>query len=301
MAVLGQEPRSVLQSWISALRVHQWSKNLLIFVPLFLGHRAGDVGAVVQTALAFLTFNVVTSATYIVNDLADLSADRQHDTKRFRAFASGRLPAWQGVVASLAMLAVGFAAAAKLSLPFAGATAAYLVMTVAYSIQFKRIAMADVSIVAALFTMRIVAGIVLLDLPMSPWMLSFSAFFFFSLALAKRHGELMSAKAGGKEEIPGRGWRASDWPLTLALGLATGAASIVIMLLFVWQEAAVTGAYHRPDWLYVEPAVVSLWLQRVWLLSNRTELSDDPVVFALKDKLSYALGAIAAVALMVAL
>ncbi|TCU31322.1 UbiA family prenyltransferase [Rhizobium azibense] len=298
---ISPEKRNLVKDWLSELRIHQWSKNLLIFAPLLLGHLAGDFHAVLRTGVAFVAFGFIASATYIINDLADLEADRVHATKRFRAIAAGKISVKKGFLASIFLLAAGIGLALLLDPQFALAVLVYLALTLVYSFHFKRCAVLDVTVIAALFTMRIVMGQVLNDLAYSPWLLSFSAMFFFSLSLAKRHVEAMRACSEGKQSIKGRGYLPDDWPLTLGYGLASASASIVIMLLFVGLEARVTQAYHHPAWLYVAPAGVFIWLQRIWFLSHRMDLHEDPIVFALKDKASYLIGAFVALAFALAL
>ncbi|BAB54997.1 nodulation protein; NoeC (plasmid) [Mesorhizobium japonicum MAFF 303099] len=297
---ISPENTNPVKDWLFELRVHQWSKNVLIFVPLFLGHIAGDLHAVLRTIVAFVAFGLIASATYIINDLADLEADRAHATKRFRAIAAGRISVINGFLASIFMLGAGIGVALLLHPQFALAVAAYLVLTLAYSFRLKRYALLDVTVIGALFTLRIVMGQVLNDLAFSPWLLSFSAMFFFSLSLAKRHVEAMRACSKGRDAIKGRGYLPDDWPLTLGYGLASASASIVIMLLFIALEARATQEYHNPAWLYVAPAGVFMWLQRIWLLSHRMGLHDDPIVFALKDKTSLLIGAIIALAFALA-
>jgi 4-hydroxybenzoate polyprenyltransferase len=301
VATVTEEKTSVLHDWLSELRLHQWTKNLLIFVPLFLGHIAGDLQAVARTVAAFFAFGLVASATYLINDLADLAADRLHPTKRFRAVAAGRIPVAQPAFASVVMVFMGLVAGFALKPAFAGVMGAYLLLTLAYSFHLKRTPMVDVAAIGALFTLRVVMGTVLNDLALSPWLISFSAYFFFSLSLAKRHVEVMRASSRNLEMVRGRGYLSADWPLTLGFGISAALASIIIMLLFVAESAAQSGVYTAPQWLYVAPACVFLWVQRIWLLSHRMELEDDPVVFALKDPQSYFLGAIIAVAFVLAL
>ena len=286
------EQTSPLKDWLGELRLHQWAKNVLLFVPLLLGHIASDIGADFRTVIAFFAFGLVASATYVINDLADLGADRQHPTKRFRALAAGRIPVAQGVAAAAGLLIIGFTVALILKLAFAAAMAIYFVLTLAYSFRLKSVPLLDVAVIGALFTLRVVMGTVLNGLAVSPWLISFSAFLFFSLSLAKRHVEIMRAQRDGLRKIPGRGYRREDWPLTLGFGVATAMASIVIMLLFVGENNGAATAYASPQWLYVAPVCVFIWVLRIWLLSHRMELDDDPVAFALKDYPSYALGAI---------
>jgi 4-hydroxybenzoate polyprenyltransferase len=290
-----------LTAWVRALRLHHWSKNLFVFVPVLLGHVYSDPAKVLAVAAAFLILGVLVSAGYLINDLADVEADRQHKSKRHRPFASGRLSPRAGIAVAALLIAVAFAGALALSRGFAGLLLAYFVLALAYSLWLKTIALLDVAAIAAMLTLRIAAGAAVLGTGQSAWLLSFSAAFFLSLALAKRHAELMQAALTAPGPIAGRGFRSEDWPLTLAFGVGAGLASIVIMLLYLANDAAPSGFYPHQGWLYAVPGVVLIWLMRVWVVSHRRELHDDPVIFALKDPASLAFGAVVAVAFMMAL
>ncbi|HKS54362.1 MAG TPA: UbiA family prenyltransferase [Steroidobacteraceae bacterium] len=296
-----QRSSNPAQAWRRALRAHQWAKNLLLFVPLFVGHAFGDPRAIASSALGFALLCLLSSATYIVNDLADLEADRAHATKRLRPFASGALKIIHGLIAAPLMIAVALAGAVALSPPFAGTLLAYLVLTTAYSFGLKRVALLDVFVIGILFTLRIVMGAEVAGLTHSAWLLSFALAFFISLALSKRHGEVMRAASADAGEIAGRGYRGSDWAVTLSFGIGIGLVSIVIMLLYMTNDAAPSGFYHAPGLLYAIPALLTLWLMRIWLLSNRMLLHDDPVVFALRDAASLSLGLAVAVSFYLAL
>jgi 4-hydroxybenzoate polyprenyltransferase len=284
--------RPTWRTWLRALRVHQWTKNVLIFVPLFVGHAFYDPVKIAASVLGFVIFSILVSGTYLLNDLSDLSADRRHPSKRTRPFASGTLPLVFGLVAGPLMVLGALAAAVVVSPAFAFLLLAYLTLTSAYSFGLKRVPLTDVFVIGALFTLRIMIGAAVLGLGQSPWLLSFSLAFFVSLALAKRHAEVMLAARGNGADIGGRGYRGEDWPLTLTFGVGAGLVSIVIMLLYLANDAAPSGFYQQAQWLYAVPVLMALWLMRVWLLSHRTELHDDPVVFALKDpqSLLYGLG-----------
>ena len=300
LAALSQ-PANPLRAWLRAFRVHQWTKNLLLFVPLFTGHAFGDVGVIASAAVGFMLLCLLSSGTYIINDLADLDADRQHETKRRRPFASGSLKIVHGLALAPLMIAAALVGAYLLAPAFALALLAYLLLTTTYSFGLKRVPLADVFMIGVLFTLRIVMGAEIAGLAHSAWLLSFALSFFLSLALSKRHGEVMRAARVDVDEIIGRGYRGSDWPITLTFGIGAGLVSMVIMLLYMTNEAAPSGFYHRPAWLYVIPAAVTLWLMRIWLLSNRMELHDDPVVFALRDRISLVFGVAAGIAFYLAL
>ncbi len=290
-----------LQAWMRAIRVHQWSKNILLFVPLFVGHAYTDLDTIAATVLGFLLLCVLSSATYIINDLADLDADRQHATKRLRPFASGELKIVHGLIAAPLMILGALVGAYALSRPFAAALFAYLVLTSAYSFGLKRIPLLDVFAIGVLFTLRLVMGAEVAGLTHSAWLLSFALAFFLSLALSKRHGEVMRAARIDVEEIVGRGYRGNDWPITLTFGIGVGLVSVVIMLLYMTNDATPSGFYPQPGWLYAIPALLTIWLMRIWLLSNRMLLHDDPVVFALRDRVSLVLGLAVAVTFYLAL
>jgi 4-hydroxybenzoate polyprenyltransferase len=282
--------RSLFRTWIDALRVHQWSKTCLLFVPLLVGHVFHDLEKIILAALAFILLSSVTSATYLVNDLADLDADRLHATKRNRPFASGRLPITFGLIAAPMLIISSLLSALLLSPQFAELLFAYLVLTLAYSFGLKRIALVDVLVIGFLFTLRIAMGAAVVGLVQSPWLLSFALFFFVSLAFAKRHGGVMYAVQRQDAPDLNRGYVADDWPLTLTFGVGTGLVSIVVMLLYLANDAAPSGFYQAVQWLYGIPILISVWLMRIWLFSHRMKLHHDPVIFALTDGASLCLG-----------
>ncbi len=304
--VLAEFPRRASgqwTDWLGSLRLHQWSKNLLMLVPLVLGHKLGDAEALLRCLAGILVFGCVASGTYLLNDLSDLQSDRLHATKRHRAFAAGRLSPLAGLAAAAGLILGGLAAAAAIGATFALGVLGYVLVSIGYSVALKSVPLLDTLTIAGLFTLRLALGIELAEVPYSPWLLGFAAFFFFSLALAKRHAEVMQAHAAGTgaAALARRGYEPDDWPLTLAFGIAAGMASLLIMILFVADDVAPSRLYAAPGWLYVAPAAVAVWLTRVWLLAQRRQLHDDPVVFALRDPASWAVGAVAAAAVAAAL
>lgn len=288
-------------AWLQALRLHHWSKNLFVFVPIVLGHAYSDSAKLLTGAAAFLLLGVLVSAGYLINDIADLEADRQHDSKRHRPLASGRISRRAGIAVAAAMIVAAFAGAIALSRDFAVLLLAYFLLTASYSLWLKRIALIDVAAIATMLSLRIAAGGAVSGIGQSPWLLSFATAFFLSLALAKRHCEVRQAAFSGAGAIAGRGFHADDWPLTLSFGVGAGLISILIMLLYLANDAAPSGFYPHQAWLYAVPAAMLLWLMRVWVLSNRRELHDDPVIFALRDPASLMLGAAVIVAFTLSL
>jgi 4-hydroxybenzoate polyprenyltransferase len=291
---------SGLRTFLKAIRVHQWAKNTLIFLPLLLAHRI-QVPVVLAAVLAFLCFSLCASATYIVNDLLDLEADRQHPRKRKRAFASGNLSAAAGVAISASFLAVSLATAVIL-LPrgFLGCLILYLVTTLAYSLALKRIVILDVVILSALYTLRMLAGAAATHTYISPWLAAFAIFIFLSLAMVKRFSELQNVRSAGTQLSNGRGYLLNDIEQIRSFGTSSAFASVVVLSVYIGQPD-VLSLYHHHQRMWLMPPLLILWLCRVWLLASRGELDEDPVVFALTDPMSLLMGLGAAAIALVSL
>lgn len=292
---------SPIRDWIGAMRVHQWSKNALLFVPLILGHQLGNVEAVLNCVLGLLLMGLTASGTYLLNDIADLPSDRQHRTKRNRAVAAGRIAPLHALAGAFALVLMGLIGGAVLSPPFALGLLAYVATSLIYSSFLKRIVLLDTLTIGGLFTLRLALGVELAGVPYSPWLMAFAGFFFFSCALAKRHGELMEAKIARGDRLARHGYEVDDWPLTLGFGAASAMAALQIMILYVADEAEPSRLYSHPAWLYVAPAALAVWLVRIWMLAHRRALQDDPVVFALRDPWSWGIGGVITAAIVAAL
>lgn len=290
-----------LKEFSKAIRVHHWTKNVLIFVPLTLAHEWSNLSVIVETLLAFICLLAVTSGTYLLNDIADLHADRQHWSKRNRAMASGRLSIRSGFLLAVALIVTSFIAAGLLSLKFAAVLLSYFVVTGAYSLGLKRVPLLDTLIIGVLFTSRVIMGTVLLDNSRPAWLLTFAVFFFFSLAVAKRHTEIVRASTSGTASLKSRGYEVGDAPLTLSLGVSAAMASLVVLVIFILMEMLAGNEYSRPEFLSAIPVVLSIWLGRIWILAHRGRMNDDPVSFAIRDKASIGLGAVIAIVFLVAL
>ena len=280
------------RAWLKAIRVHQWAKNLLMFIPLLLSGLFVSIEPAVNVAIGFLLMGVAASGTYIVNDLSDLAADRAHATKKNRPFASGALSVRAGMAAATLMVGAGVVGGFILAPAFGALLVGYTLVTLSYSLWFKRVAILDVALLAGLYALRLGMGAVLASAVFSEWLMVFALFFFLSLSLAKRHVEIVKAAAVSTGPIKGRGYNTGDAVLTLPLGLAAAMTSLLVMVLFLVFAAMIPGAYANPKFLWGAPLLVFLWLSRVWLLASRGELEDDPVSFAVKDRVSLFLGAL---------
>ncbi|WP_083567172.1 UbiA family prenyltransferase [Hyphomicrobium sp. CS1GBMeth3] len=294
------EGGSTVRALIKASRLHQWAKNTLIFVPAVLSGTISDPGTVLNCALAFLALGLVAVGTYLINDILDITHDRRHWSKRFRPIAAGDLSIGTALVASAITIAAGLAIGAALAPGVLTGLAAYLVLTLAYSIHIKRLPILDVVVLAALFTLRLAIGIAATQVYASPWLLVFSMALFTSLSTAKRYTEIQRTEAKGEAAVSGRGYFVVDAPLVLGLGIATGTASVLIMVLYLIFDAFSHQFYGNPHWLWLFPTILFLWIGRVWLIGQRGQLHDDPVAFALKDRASLVLGGVMAIAFVLA-
>lgn len=272
-----------------AFRLHQWAKNLLIFVPLLLGHVL-RTSTVTRACVAFLCFSLCASATYIVNDLLDIEADRRHPRKRRRPFAAGDLQASTGVLLSGGLLVVAFFGAAMLSGWFVGWLCLYLLMTLSYSLYFKRLVLVDVVLLSGLYTLRLLAGAAATAVPISAWLAAFSVFLFLSLAIVKRFAELQNLRAAGQTPSNGRGYLISDGEQMRSFGTAAGFAAVLVFFLYI-SGRDVTALYAHPQRMWLITPLLILWIMRVWLLASRGELDEDPVIFAVTDRMSLLIGA----------
>lgn len=299
LAVIARSPRG-LKTVLKAARVHQWAKNALVAVPLVLGGHAFDPHGWAVVLTGMLLLGVLASSTYVLNDLWDIEDDRRHWSKRNRPFASGRLPIAGGLAAASLGIVVALGGALAIGATTFLAFAAYLGLTLAYSVRVKRIMILDAFTLASLFTLRLVIGITLAAVPVSPWLLVFSMFLFASLSLAKRHTEILRVIETGADHAAGRGYIASDGPVLIALGVACGMSATLVMVLYLIEEAFRAGFYDTPAALWMFPCALFVWLGRIWIISGRGEMNDDPVVFAMRDKASLMLCAAMAVAFAVA-
>jgi 4-hydroxybenzoate polyprenyltransferase len=281
-----------LRHLIKAIRVQQWSKNLLLFVPLLLAHRVTDIAAIIHACYAFVAFSLCASSVYIVNDLLDLESDRLHPLKKSRPFASGSLQLKTGISLVPLFLAISFSVSLVLLTPlFSAALLLYLITTTAYSFYFKRLAIFDVVLLAGLYTLRIVVGGIATGIHVTPWLLGFSMFFFLSLAFVKRYAELRVMQLHKRENNCSRGYLAEDVELLRIAGSTSGYLSVLVLALYI-NNNDVARLYANPTLLWLIGPCLLYWITRIWLLASRGVMQDDPIVFTAKDRASYVVGLI---------
>jgi 4-hydroxybenzoate polyprenyltransferase len=278
------QARAGIMTWARALRVHQYVKNALVFVPVVTAHQFNFV-AITLSLIAFVAFSLCASAVYVLNDMVDLEADRQHPTKKNRPLASGALKLWQGKIAIPILLGLSFACAALVSLKFALALLSYLALTTAYSVSLKKKMLVDVVVLATLYTIRVIAGAIAISVDVSTWLLAFSMFMFLSLALMKRYSELALRIDHKLSDPSTRNYKLDDLVVVGCLAVASGFNSVTIFALYI-SSPAVEQLYARPEVLWLACPVLTYWVGRAMILAHRRMMNEDPIVFAIKDPIS---------------
>lgn len=280
-----------MKKYFRLIRVHQWVKNLLIFLPLILAHKISDQKLLLESALGFLAFCLIASAGYLLNDLLDLEHDRKHPTKRMRPLASGQISSTVAMIIFAVFIVLGFLVAQRLSLNFSLILGLYFFLSLSYSMKLKRIVLVDIFILALLYTLRIISGGIAAELVVSAWLKAFSMFFFLSLALVKRFSELLTIEDKENGKASGRGYLASDLEMLASMGTASGYLAALVLALYINNEDVIK-LYSNPGALWLICPLILYWTSRVWLLAHRGKMHEDPIVFAITDKTSYFIGAL---------
>jgi 4-hydroxybenzoate polyprenyltransferase len=275
---------------ISAIRVRQWSKNVLVFVPVMVSP-VSTTENWYQSVLAFLAFSLVASMSYVCNDLLDLQADRAHPTKRLRPFASGALPVASAIFLIPVLLAAACLAAFPLAVSFQMTLVFYFLLTCLYSIYLKRMLMIDVVVLGCLYAIRVAAGGEATGIRPSEWLIAFSVFFFLALALIKRQAELATMLKLRRKRAGNRSYRTEDFPVIAALASSAAFNAVTIYAVFVWFELQ-NELYSTPEVLWFAIPMLVYWLGRAVLLAHRGSMLEDPIVFAATDAKSLICGAV---------
>ena len=301
LSVLGTFPAagSRLRAVVRALRPHQWAKNVLVLVPLFAAHRMGDPAALADAVLGLVAFCLCASSVYLLNDMLDLEADRAHARKSKRPFAAGDLSLAAGFALIPALLAGAVLIAAFLPEKFQWWLAAYYVLTAAYSFALKRLLLVDAVALAGLYTLRIIAGAGAATVALSFWLLLFSVFLFLSLAFVKRYAELDALRRQQRLQAIGRGYHVEDLAVLQSFGTAAGYLSVLVLALYI-NSPDIQPLYRHPKAIWVLCGLMLYWISRVWMTAHRGAMHDDPVVYALRDRVSLGLGLVAAITIAVA-
>jgi 4-hydroxybenzoate polyprenyltransferase len=269
-------------TFLKMIRVHQWTKNCLVWVPILAAHRLTSLRSIGIAAVVFMAFSLCASSGYVLNDLLDLESDREHVRKRNRPIAAGKIAVKQALIIALLLFVTAAWLAFRVSALFALTVGIYFVTTMAYSLRLKRQVIVDVMLLAALYTIRILAGAVATTVVPSFWLLALSMFLFLSLAMVKRYSEMLITLSQDKQHAAGRGYSVEDLPVLLSLGVSAGIAAIVVLALYI-NDPSTNKMYPSTIWLWPVPPLMLYWVSRVWMKAHRGEMHDDPVVFAMRD------------------
>jgi 4-hydroxybenzoate polyprenyltransferase len=275
-----------LVTFARAIRVHQWAKNILLFIAALTSHNIFGDGNLYKLLLAFMAFSFCASFSYIINDLLDLDADRRHHTKKRRAFAAADISIFNGCLIALVLLGFSILICLQLPVQFGALVVTYFVLTNLYSFRLKSVPILDISVLAGLYTLRIIAGAMVIGAKLTFWLVCFSAFLFFSLAIVKRLSELLYLEKNHGEEARARGYIAADITTLFSLGSSSAIGAVLVLALYI-NSPNVKVLYHSPVMLWLLCPIMLLWLGRIWLITGRGKMHDDPVIFALKDKTSW--------------
>ena len=271
--------------YLKPLRPRHWLKNILVFVPLIAAHRFFETALLMKALLAFVAFGCFASSGYLLNDLFDLTTDRRHPDKRLRPFASGDLPLSYGVSMIPLLVALGCVIGLMVSPLALAVLSIYLCLTTAYSFYMREIVLLDVIILAGLYTVRIMAGSAAVAIWPSHWLLAFSTFLFFSLALVKRYSELVIMRRIDGDGATARGYELDDGELLAAMGIASGYLAVLVLALYINSDTA-QALYGRYELIWFLCPLLFYWISHVWLVAHRGKMPDDPVVFAMSDRTS---------------
>jgi 4-hydroxybenzoate polyprenyltransferase/phosphoserine phosphatase len=303
LAALGVEvldsPKARLRDWLKLIRVHQYAKNALVFLPMLTAHKF-DLLSLSHAVLAAIAFSLCASSVYILNDLVDLPADRDHPTKKNRPLASGVIPIADAVVVMAVMLLVSLAIAAGVSWSFLGVLAFYFILTNAYTFSLKTKMMLDIVTLATLYSLRVIGGAAAIGVPISEWLIAFSMFIFACLALVKRYIELATRLDRELSDPSNRNYKLSDMPIVAALAAASGFNAVTVFALYISSDA-VHPLYRHPKLLWLICPILLYWIGRILMMAHRRLVHDDPIVFALKDRVSMIVGVLIAAVVLAAI
>lgn len=274
-----------MRDLIRAMRLHQWAKNILLFLPLLLSHTFTQEQKVQQALIAFGAFSLTASSIYLLNDIFDIQSDRHHPEKRERPFAKGAYSIPTGLLLSFLIFVGGFVLGTLVSSSFSLCLLGYVIATTIYTLWLKRLPIIDVILIGFFYTYRIFAGAIATQTPVTDWLFAFATFFFISLGIEKRYGELLRRAEQAETHAHGRGYETTDLSILLSFGVNSAFLSVLVLALYV-RSADVTKLYRHPSWLWGVVILLLVWIMRLWLLAHRGIVRDDPLLFTLRDKKS---------------
>ena len=293
------QPAQPISGLLKSMRVHQWLKNLLVFLPLILSHNLNQPNLIGLNLVAFFSFCLCASSVYFLNDLLDLSSDRNHSTKCVRPFAAGTLPLKYGLIGTPILFVASLLLAVFVGTNFLLVVLVYWLITCLYSLFLKRVFLVDVITLAFLFTLRVIAGSAAIGVVTTQWLLAFTGFLFLGLAVVKRVIELTNLKSKGLTNTAGRGYSVDKLQLITTLGVMSSIAAVLVFAVYI-NAPATLNLYRSPNILWAICPLLLIMLGRVWQAALSGELNEDPVLFAAEDSPSQIMLILCAVLLWMA-
>ena len=279
---------------LECMRPYQWLKNTLVFVPLITAHHLDELERLRAATAVFLAFNFCASTIYLINDIKDAAADRLHPHKKLRPIASGRLPRSVALALVPLLLGAGVAIATWVDVRVTAVLVFYVVLMVLYTLRLKAIVLLDALVLAGGYALRIAAGAVAVAIRPPPELLAFFVFVFFSLAMVKRYAELSLLRHAGLKSAPSRCYTVEDSGLLMVLGGSSGMLSVLVLALALTSED-VGQSYSHATLGWCAAVLLLYWISHMWLVAHRGHMTDDPLVFAIKDRVSVTLVVLTAV------
>tara|TARA_Y100001970_G_C14163581_1_gene819967 strand:- start:786 stop:1667 length:882 start_codon:yes stop_codon:yes gene_type:complete len=267
------------------LRLHQWSKNAILFVPALADHKILQLNILINSIISFFAFSMLASCIYILNDIIDFKYDREHPQKKYRPIANGELSKSTGYILMSICFIIGIFLSLNLGKYFLIISLSYILLNLSYSFYFKTIIILDVVLLMSFYTLRLIAGHIPNNIPLSPWLLSFSIFIFISLGFLKRYIDINTA-SNNNIQMNRYDYNINDKNILMTLGIASGLISTLVLILYT-GSAEVQKLYNNPMILVTLAPLIIYWISRMWLLADRNEIKSDPVLFAIKDKILY--------------
>ena len=281
--------KSIIKLILKQLRVHQWIKNSLIFLPLVASHQILSPTTYLYSLFGICAFSLITSTVYVINDLLDLENDRAHETKKKRPLASGDLSILLGLYLAFACFTSGAIIAYAISPLFLILALVYILINLFYSAKAKKLIILDCILLAMMYTYRIFLGTIIASLEVSVWLISFSFFLFLSLAFIKRYAELFNLKKQSMEKTKGRAYQVNDMPVIIGMAIGAGFLSILVLDIYLNQDE-IKEAFQSIWFAYFCLPTLLYWLARIFIKTARGNMNEDPVAYALKDKASLVIG-----------
>jgi 4-hydroxybenzoate polyprenyltransferase len=290
----------MLKILLKTIRVHQWVKNLLVFLPLVLTHEILDVNTITLGVLAFLSFSLIASAIYILNDIFDIESDRRDPIKCKRPLAAGLVSRNTGYFLALLLCLGSLAIASRINMQFIFVCITYAALVIIYSVFVKKVYVLDVVLLSMFYVIRVLAGAIAVGAEITNWLLAFSLFFFSSLAFIKRLAEMQQNPNETEQVIIGRNYRANDRTMIEIFGVTMGLISVLVMMLYIAEQQQLH-KYTHPNWLWGVSVVMLYWVMRIWFMANRGIVQSDPIVHALKDGPTYVMALLSLVCIYLAI